>query len=224
LIKIVPFWGLCLIGTSVAFIVPLIYTSNQELIDQYVRRASTVVNQQTEQIKQVATHHASVAAETTKQMATDYTHKAQEMVGAASAKTQELAGTAKDKTMQTAAAARDQTIQTANVAKDKTMQTAAAARDQTVQTANVAKDMTMDTAASARNQVNQAANNPPITTTTNTLPHAENTDPSFNSANSAAYRSSDFPAAPKQDFMATGPSVGSTASTLRDEREPLIPA
>ena len=82
LIKIVPFWGLCLIGTSVAFLVPLIYVSNQELIDHHVRKASAVVNQQTEQIKQVASHHAAVAAEATKQIASDYTAKAQEMVGA----------------------------------------------------------------------------------------------------------------------------------------------
>jgi uncharacterized membrane-anchored protein YhcB (DUF1043 family) len=82
LIKIVPLWGLCLVGSSVAFLVPLIYISNKELIDHHVRQASDVVNQQTEQIKQVASHHAAVAAETTKQIASDYTAKAQEMVGA----------------------------------------------------------------------------------------------------------------------------------------------
>lgn len=95
LIKIVPFWGLCLIGTSVSFLVPLIYISNQELIDHHVRKASTVVNQQTEQIKQVASHHAAVAAETTKQMASDYTAKAQEMVAAKTGRASSPTATAK---------------------------------------------------------------------------------------------------------------------------------
>lgn len=159
LIKIVPFWGLCLIGTSVAFLVPLVYISNQELIDHHIRKASTVVNQQTEQIKQVASHHASVAAETTKQIASDYTAKAQEMVAAKTGRASSPTATTK-----------------------------------------------------------------PIKT--------ESTDSSFNTANSAsapkvkpaapAYDSAAFPVAPKGEFTTTAPGVGSTTTTLRDEKEPLI--
>jgi hypothetical protein len=81
LIKIVPFWGMCLIGTSVMFLVPLIYISNQEIIDHHIRHTTNIVNQQTEQVKQLASHHAAVAANTTKQYASEYTAKAQEMVG-----------------------------------------------------------------------------------------------------------------------------------------------
>lgn len=72
---------MCLIGTSVMFLVPLIYISNKEVIDHHIRHTTDVVNQQTEQVKQLASHHASVAANTTKQYASDYTAKAQEMVG-----------------------------------------------------------------------------------------------------------------------------------------------
>jgi hypothetical protein len=72
---------MCLIGTSVMFLVPLIYISNKEIIDHHIRHTTEVVNQQTEQVKQLASHHAAIAANTTKQYASDYTAKAQEMVG-----------------------------------------------------------------------------------------------------------------------------------------------
>lgn len=79
LIKIVPFWGLTLIGTSTVFLTPLIYKSNKELIDHHLNNASQVVSQQTEQIKSVASQHATAAANTTKQLASGYSAKAQEM-------------------------------------------------------------------------------------------------------------------------------------------------
>lgn len=81
LIKIVPLWGLTLIGTSVLFLTPLIYKQNKELIDHQIAHASRVVNQQTVQVKQLATQHASNAAATTKHFVDDYTHKAQEIIG-----------------------------------------------------------------------------------------------------------------------------------------------
>jgi hypothetical protein len=141
---------MCLIGTSVMFLVPLLYVSNQELIDHHIRNASNIVNQQAEQVKQLASHHASVAAKTTQQYAADYTAKAQEMVG-------------------------------------------------------------------VKRSTSPEATTKPIKT--------EPTDSSFNAANSATYEPSDFPAAPKEDFKTTtAPSVGNTASTLRDEQEPVITA
>lgn len=63
------------------FLVPLLYVSNQELIDHHISNASKIVNQQTEQVKQLASHHASIVAKTTQQYASEYTAKAQEMVG-----------------------------------------------------------------------------------------------------------------------------------------------
>jgi len=134
LIKIVPFWGLCLIGTSVTFLTPLIYKTNKELIDSQIAHASSIVNQQTEQVKQLASHHAARAADTTKQYASDYSAKAQEMIGNA--------------------------------------------RGRSVSPNTVKKE------------------------------------------NVPAYKSEDFPVAPKEDFKA--PPVGATANSLRGEDEPLI--
>jgi len=83
LIKVVPFWGLSLIGTSVLFLAPLIYKTNKELIDANLSKASSVINQQTEQVKQIATQQAARATETTKSLVGDYSAKASEMIGSA---------------------------------------------------------------------------------------------------------------------------------------------
>jgi len=80
LIKIVPFWGLTLLSTVIVFLTPLIYKTNKELIDSQIAHASAIVNQQTEQVKQLASHHAARAAETTKSYASDYSSKAQEII------------------------------------------------------------------------------------------------------------------------------------------------
>jgi len=83
LIKIVPFWGLSLIATSLLFLGPLVYKTNQELIDHHLHNASSVINQQTEQVKTIAGQHASRATESTKAFVGDYSAKAQEMIGSA---------------------------------------------------------------------------------------------------------------------------------------------
>lgn len=80
LVKIVPYWGLALIATTTAFFVPLIYTSNQELIDHHIKQASDVVNTQTEQLRQVASKHTAQATNITKQYIGDYTSQAQQLI------------------------------------------------------------------------------------------------------------------------------------------------
>jgi hypothetical protein len=145
---------MCLIGTSVLFLGPLVYISNKEIIDHHIRHTTDIVSKQTEQVKQLASHHASVAANTTKQYASDYTAKAQEMVGVKPSRSSSPEVTTK-----------------------------------------------------------------PIKT--------EPVDSSFNATNSAApaYEPTDFPAAPKNEFKTTtAPSVDTTASTLRGEEVPAIPA
>lgn len=72
-------------ATTLLFFVPLIYTTNQELIDNHLKQASDIVNSQTEQLRQVAGKHTAQAAEMTKQYMGDYTHKAQEMIRGRSA-------------------------------------------------------------------------------------------------------------------------------------------
>lgn len=81
LIKVVPFWGLSLLSTSILFLAPLIYKTNQELIDHHLANASKVINKQTEQVKALAGQQAARATETTKGFVSDYSAKAQEMIG-----------------------------------------------------------------------------------------------------------------------------------------------
>lgn len=81
LIKIVPLWGLSLIGVSCIYLGPLIYMTNQELIDEHLSKASDVVNSQANQVKDLAGHHTARASETVKAYAGDYSAKAQSYIG-----------------------------------------------------------------------------------------------------------------------------------------------
>jgi hypothetical protein len=80
LVKIVPYWGLALIATTVVFFTPLIYTSNQELIDSQLKHAGEIVGAQTAQIRSVAQKHTEQATQITKQYMGDYTAKAQSLI------------------------------------------------------------------------------------------------------------------------------------------------
>ncbi|KAK2606085.1 hypothetical protein QQS21_003480 [Conoideocrella luteorostrata] len=87
LVKLVPYWGLAIIATTVGFFVPLVYTSNQELIDHHIKNASDAINAQTTQVRSVAQKQADHITAMGKQYAGDYTGKVQEMLrgrGAAS--------------------------------------------------------------------------------------------------------------------------------------------
>ncbi|KAI1437967.1 Reticulon-domain-containing protein [Xylaria sp. CBS 124048] len=77
---VLPYWGLALIATTVVFLAPLIYSTNQELIDHYVQEGAEMLSSQTEELRQVATKHASQATEITKQYMGDYTAKAQTLL------------------------------------------------------------------------------------------------------------------------------------------------
>ncbi|KAL2158883.1 hypothetical protein VTH06DRAFT_2913 [Thermothelomyces fergusii] len=80
LVKIVPYWGLAVIATTALFFVPLIYTTNKELIDKQLKHASDVVNAQTSQLRIVAQKHTAQATQVTKQYVGDYTAKAQALI------------------------------------------------------------------------------------------------------------------------------------------------
>ncbi|KAK3374444.1 Reticulon-domain-containing protein [Lasiosphaeria ovina] len=80
LVKIVPYWGLALISTTVIFFAPLIYKSNQELIDSQIKHASEIVEAQTSQLRTVAQKHTEQATQVTKQYMGDYTAKAQALI------------------------------------------------------------------------------------------------------------------------------------------------
>ncbi|CAJ0549289.1 Ff.00g029020.m01.CDS01 [Fusarium sp. VM40] len=80
LVKLVPIWGLALIGTTVAFALPLIYTSNQELIDEQLHHASEIINSQTAQIQNVASKQMEQVSNISKQYAGDYSGKVQDLL------------------------------------------------------------------------------------------------------------------------------------------------
>lgn len=80
LVKIVPYWGLAVISTSVLFLAPLIYKTNKEFIDAQIETVARIANEQAEQVKQLAGHHAAKATEATKGALGEFSGKAQELV------------------------------------------------------------------------------------------------------------------------------------------------
>ncbi|KAK3997390.1 Reticulon-domain-containing protein [Cladorrhinum sp. PSN332] len=80
LVKIVPYWGLALISTSVVFFAPLIYTTNQELIDGQLAHAGEIINDQTHQIRSLVAKNTEQATQVTKEYLGDYTAKAQTLI------------------------------------------------------------------------------------------------------------------------------------------------
>ncbi len=83
-----------MIATTVIFFAPLIYTTNQELIDSQLKHASEIVNAQTSQLREVAQKHTEQATQVTKQYMGDYTAKAQALIkGARGSEGKELKAT-----------------------------------------------------------------------------------------------------------------------------------
>lgn len=87
LVKFVPKWGIALIATSVVFFVPLIYIQNRQLIDDQINNASTIINQQASQVRDLAAQHTGRAGEVAKTTMSQYSAKAQDLIGQAKSKT-----------------------------------------------------------------------------------------------------------------------------------------
>ncbi|KAJ3493145.1 hypothetical protein NLG97_g4920 [Lecanicillium saksenae] len=80
LVKLVPYWGLAIMTTTLAFFVPLVYAVNKELIDEHLKSASDVINAQTAQVRDAAQKQADQLTALGKQYAGDYTGKVQDMI------------------------------------------------------------------------------------------------------------------------------------------------
>ncbi|CAD6505821.1 BgTH12-01308 [Blumeria graminis f. sp. triticale] len=80
LVRFVPLWALCLLGTSSLFLGSLFYVSNQEMIDQHLACTADVINKQTEQVKVLASQQAARATKQTMLFMEDYSIKAQGMI------------------------------------------------------------------------------------------------------------------------------------------------
>ncbi|RAL03930.1 uncharacterized protein BO80DRAFT_274292 [Aspergillus ibericus CBS 121593] len=77
LIKFLPFWGLSLIAVTIAYMGPLVYINNREVIDAHIEHAQEVVNAQAHQLKDLAEERTAHATGVVRQYVGDYSAKAQ---------------------------------------------------------------------------------------------------------------------------------------------------
>merc|ERR1712070_676294 len=82
LIKVTPPWGLALLFTTVIYFAPLVYISNKEIIDEHMNNAGQIINQQTQQVRDLASQHTSKAMEASNSVIKQYGARAQEALGA----------------------------------------------------------------------------------------------------------------------------------------------
>lgn len=94
MIKFLPFWGLSLIAVTIAYLGPLVYLSNREVIDAHIENAQGVINSQAHQLKDIAEERTSHATGLVKQYVEDYSSKAQEYIGHRRSVSRELSKTA----------------------------------------------------------------------------------------------------------------------------------
>ena len=80
LIKFLPFWGLSLITVTVAYVGPLVYMNNSEVIDARVEEVQSIVNSQANQLKDLVEQRTVNATGMVKQYVDDYSNKAQEYI------------------------------------------------------------------------------------------------------------------------------------------------
>ncbi|KAF1956964.1 hypothetical protein CC80DRAFT_515856 [Byssothecium circinans] len=80
LIKFVPLWGLSLIATTIAYLGPLVYIKNKEVIDAQLEKGYHIANEQATQLKNLASQHTGNAAKTVQGYTQQYTAKAQETI------------------------------------------------------------------------------------------------------------------------------------------------
>ncbi|KAI9716289.1 MAG: hypothetical protein M1828_000385 [Chrysothrix sp. TS-e1954] len=81
LIKVVPLWGLSLIGTCVIYLGPLIYLQNRETIDDILDHGNKVITSQASQIRDLTAQHTARATDSVKSYAGEYSSKASEYMG-----------------------------------------------------------------------------------------------------------------------------------------------
>ncbi|GLI81843.1 hypothetical protein PoHVEF18_010235 [Penicillium ochrochloron] len=85
LVRFVPLWGLAVISVTVAYLGPLVYISNREIIDEQINNLQEIISSQTNQLKDLAGERTSHATGALKQYVGEYSHKAQEYIGRRSA-------------------------------------------------------------------------------------------------------------------------------------------
>ncbi|KAL1966206.1 hypothetical protein VTN77DRAFT_4758 [Rasamsonia byssochlamydoides] len=79
--KVLSLWGLALIAVTIAYLGPLIYISNREIIDGQIQSLQQLINAQASHVRGLAEQHTAHATGLVKQYASDYSAKAQEYIG-----------------------------------------------------------------------------------------------------------------------------------------------
>jgi hypothetical protein len=74
-------WGLSLIAVTIAYMGPLAYISNREIVDEQIHNAQELLNAQAHHVKGLAEQQTAHAKGLVKQYASDYSAKAQEYIG-----------------------------------------------------------------------------------------------------------------------------------------------
>ncbi|MCJ1477400.1 hypothetical protein MMC13_006071 [Lambiella insularis] len=201
LIKVLPLWGLSLIGVSVIYFAPLIYINNREIIDHHVANASNVVNSQASQMKDLAGHHTARLTETVKAQTSTYSAKAQEYMGTARDRSAEALGNAKAQTSAAIGTAQDKASSATNSMSNQTSATVGNAQEKASSATNSLSNQTSAAMGNTQERVNSGTNsinNNPFTSGPGASP---------------SYSSSDFPHAPKQE-----PTPGVTPHEQQYER------
>ncbi|KAL2003740.1 hypothetical protein VTN02DRAFT_2505 [Thermoascus thermophilus] len=80
LLKILPLWGLSLIAVTIAYMGPLVYINNREEIDARIAHIQSLINAQTNEVKDLASQHTARAKVVVKQYVDEYSNKAHELV------------------------------------------------------------------------------------------------------------------------------------------------
>lgn len=76
LVRYIPLWGLALIGTILAFSLPLIYLRNQEVIDKHISHAQSLAAEKAALARDTANQHIGVATERAKAVTSEWGKKA----------------------------------------------------------------------------------------------------------------------------------------------------
>jgi len=213
LIKIVPFWGLSLIGTCVLYMAPLLYMKNRGTIKAQLQRIEQVVTRQAYQLKDITAQQASRATETAKTLASDASSKAQQIVGStkdtvaqqasratetaqnlvsdASSKAQQIAGATKDTVAEQSSRATETAQNLASNASSKAQQIAGSTKDTVAQQASraseSARNYTGDASSKAQQVVGSSKTSGP--SMTNSSIRYEDTAPGMSMGNNSRFES-----------------------------------
>jgi len=180
LIKIVPFWGLSLIGTCVLYMAPLLYMKNRGTIKAQLQHIEQVVTHQAYQLKDITAQQASRATETAKNLASD-----------ASSKAQQIVGSTKDTVAQQASRVTETAQNLASDASSKAQQIAGATKDTVAQQASRATETAQNLASDASSKAQQIAGSTKTSgpSMTNSSIRYEDTAPGMSMGNNSRFES-----------------------------------